>query len=149
VKPIKTCILVADGAHARAFLNDGPGHGISELSEYAANIDLKASRDIDADRPGRTFDSGGQGRHAMESPTDSQRHVKDEFARTLAEKINAAITAGTFDRLVLVAPPATLGDLRQHLSKQSIQNIHGELARNLTQANETDILVQLGSVLAV
>ena len=149
MKPIKTCILVADGAHARAFLNDGPGHGISELSEYAAHIDLKASRDIDADRPGRTFDSGGQGRHAMESPTDSQRHVKDEFARNLAEKINAAITAGEFDRIVLIAPPATLGDLRQHLSKQSLQNIHGELARNLTQASEKEILAQSGRVLAV
>ncbi|GBE44137.1 MAG TPA: host attachment protein [Rhizobiales bacterium] len=149
MKPTKTCILVADGARARVYLNDGPGHGISELKQYAREIDLKASRDIDADRPGRTFDSGGQGRHAKEKPTDSQRHAKDEFARELAETINAAITAGEFDRLVLVAPPATLGDLRQHLSKQSAGKIHGEIAKNLTQAGDEEILAQLGSVLAV
>ncbi len=149
MKPVKTCILVADGAHARAYLNDGPGRGISELSEYARDIDLKASRDIDADRPGRTFDSGGQGRHAMESPTDSKRHAKDEFARNLAGKINAAMTAGKFDRLVLIAPPATLGDLRKHLSKQSSDNIHGEIAKELTQASDKEILAQLESVLAV
>ncbi len=149
MKPIKTCILVADGAHARVYLNDGPGHGISEMKAYARDIDLKASRDIDADRPGRAFDSGGEGRHAMESPTDSKRHAKDEFARALAEKINAAMTAGDFDRLVLVAAPATLGDLRQHLSKQSSDNIHGEIAKDLTHANDREILAQVGSVLAV
>lgn len=149
MKPVKTCIVVADGAHARAYLNDGPGHGISELPAYSRDIDLKASRDIDADRPGRTFDSGGQGRHAMESPTDSQRHAKDEFARELAVQINAAMTAGEFDRLVLIAAPATLGDLRQHLSKQSSDNIHGEIAKDLTKASIKEILMQVGSVLAV
>ena len=149
MKPIKTCILVADGANARAYLNSGPGRGISELPAYTRNIDLKASRDIDADRPGRTFDSGGQGRHAMESPTDSQRHAKDEFARNLAQKINAAMVAGEFDRLVLIAAPATLGDLRKHLSKQSSDNIHGEISKDLTQASDKEILGQVGSVLAV
>ena len=149
MKPIKTCILVADGAHARFYLNDGPGRGISELKKYAKDIDLKASRDIDADRPGRSFDSGGQGRHAMESPTDSQRHAKDEFARSLAEQLNSAMTAGEYDRLILIAAPATLGTLRQHLSKQASDNIHGEIAKDLTQASETDILIKLETVLAV
>jgi len=149
MKPVKTCILVADGARARAYLNSGPGRGISELKEYAKDIELKASRDIDADRPGRTFNIGGEGRHAMESPTDSKRHAKDEFARGLAEKINSAITSRVFDRLVLVAAPATLGDLRQHLSKQSCDNIHGEIAKDLTHAGDKEILAQLGSVLAV
>ena len=149
MKPVKTGILIADGAHARVYLNTGPGHGISEIKEYAKDIDLKASRDIDADRPGRSFDSGGEGRHAMEPPTDAKRHAKDEFARALAEKINAAMTAGEFDRLVLVASPVTLWDLRQHLSKQSSDNIHGEIAKDLTHADNKELLAQLGSVLAV
>ena len=149
MKPVKTCILVADGAHARVYLNDGPGHGISEMKEYAKDIDLNASRDINADKPGRSFDSGGEGRHAMEPPTDAKRHAKGEFARGLAEKINTAMTAGEFDRLVLVAAPVTLGDLRQHLSKHASDNIHGEIAKDLTHANNKDLLAQLGSVLAV
>jgi protein required for attachment to host cells len=85
----------------------------------------------------------------MESPTDSQRHAKDEFARNLAQKINAAMVAGEFDRLVLIAAPATLGDLRKHLSKQSSDNIHGEISKDLTQASDKEILGQVGSVLAV
>ena len=149
MKPVKTGILVADGEQVRVYLNTGPGHGISELAEYAMDIELKASRDIDTDRPGRTFDSGGEGRHAMEAPTDSKRHARHEFARGMAEKLNAAMTAGDFDRLVLVAAPAMLGDLRQHLSKQSSDNIHGEIAKDLTHASDKELLSQLGRVLAV
>jgi len=149
VKPVKTCILVADGAHARAYLNDGPGKGISELTKFARDLDLKASRDIDADRQGRTFDSGGQGRHAMESPTDSKRHSKQEFHRQLSGDVEAALNAGEFDRLVLVAPPATLGDLRQGFSKGSADKIYGELAKDLVKASENELLEQLGNVLAV
>ena len=149
MKPIKTCILVADGAHARVYLNNGPGHGLTEEKKYARNLDVQPSRDIDADRPGRTFDSGGEGRHAMEPPTDAKRQAKQEFHRELAEEIEAAIKAGEFDRLVIVAAPATLGDLRRELSKYVIDKIHGELAKNLIKADGKELLEQVGSVLAV
>ncbi len=149
MNPVRTCIIVADGAHSRAYLNEGPGKGISELLRFSREIDLKASRDIDADKPGRTFDSGGKGRHAMESPTDSKRHIKAEFHRQLSADIEASLNAGEFDRLVLVAPPATLGDLRQGLSKSSAHKIQGELAKDLVKASEAELLEQLGNVLAV
>jgi protein required for attachment to host cells len=140
---------VADGAHGRVYVNDGPGKGITELPKYARQLDLKPSREIDADRQGRSFDSAGQGRHAMEPPTDSKRHAKQEFHRALAQQIEAAVQAGEFDRLVLVAPPATLGDLRQELSKNASDKIHGEIAKDLIKASETELLVQLGKIMAV
>lgn len=149
MKPVKTCILVADGAHARVYLNEGPGKGISELEEYAEQIDLKPSRDIDADSPGRAFDSAGQGRHAMEPPTDSKRHTKQTFHRDLARKIDAEFVAGKFDRLVLVSPPATLGDLRQSLSKTTADKIHGEIAKDLIKASKPELVEQLGEVIAL
>jgi protein required for attachment to host cells len=149
MKPVKTCILVADGAHVRVYINEGPGKGIRELTEYAREIELKASRDIDADRPGRTFDSGGQGRHAMESPTDAKLHVKEEFCRQISKDIESALKAGEFDRLVLVAPPAILGDLRKQFSKTSLGKIHGELAKDLVNASDAELLLQLGHVMAV
>ncbi|MDA7947502.1 MAG: host attachment protein [Hyphomicrobiaceae bacterium] len=149
MKPTKTCILVADGAHVRVYLNNGPNLGIAEIEKYARDLDLKASREIDADRPGRTFDSGGEGRHAMEPPNDAKRHAKQEFHRHIAGDIEAALKAGEFDRLVIVAAPATLGDLRQEFSKSVTDRIHGEIAKNLIQADERELKEQLGSVLAV
>jgi protein required for attachment to host cells len=149
VKPVKTWILIADGARARIFENDGPGHGISELTQHAREIDLKASRDIDADAPGRTFDSGGQGRHAMEPPTDAKKHEKQSFHAELADLLKKSLDKGAYDRVVLVAPPATLGDLRGSLDKTVLNVIHGELAKDLTKVSAHDLPGHLGEVLAV
>lgn len=149
MKPIKTWILVADGAQARFFLNDGPGRGLTELTGEALRNDLKPSRDIDADRPGRAFDSGGQGRHAMEPPTDSKRHAKRVFAARIADKLRKARNAGAFDRIVLVAAPTTLGDLRAELSKDVLALLHGELAKDLTHLKPHELRGHLGDMLAV
>lgn len=149
MKAVKTWILVADAARARIFLNDGPGHGITELTERGVERDLKPSRDINADRPGRTFDSGGQGRHAMEPSTDPNRHQKFNFAKDVASMIAKAHHARSFDRLVMIAPPATLGDLRRALPKTVAGAIYGEIAKDLTQLSAKDLAGHLGDVLAV
>lgn len=149
MKPVKTWILVADGARARIFLNDGPGKGIRELAGHTSAKALKPSREIDADRPGRVFDSAGVGRHAMEPPTDPQRHAKHEFAAMLAQKLKAALDAHEYDRLIVVAAPLTLGDLRKQLDKTVLDRIHGEIPKDLTRAPDGEIAKRLESVLAV
>ena len=126
-----------------------PIRELARVGRFARDLDLKASRDIDADRPGRTFDSGGEGRHAMEPPTDAKRHAKQEFHRELAADIETALKAGEFDRLVIVAAPATLGDLRQEFSKTVTDKIHGEIPKNLVKAGQQELLDQLGTVLPV
>ncbi len=50
----------------------------------------------------------------MAPPTDPQRYAKFAFARGLAERLEeAAAAGGRFARLILVAAPRTLGDLRE------------------------------------
>lgn len=149
MKAVKTWILVADAARARIFLNDGPGHGISELTDHGLERDLKPTRDINADRPGRTFDSGGQGRHAMEPSTDPNRHQKFSFAKEVASRIVKAHHARSFDRLVMIAPPSTLGDLRSALPKTVASVVYGEIAKDLTRLSAKELAGHLGDVLAV
>lgn len=149
MKSIKTCILVADGAHARVFLNEGPGKGIEELEAYSEDKDIRESREIASDAPGRTFDSGGEGRHAMERPTDPKQHEKREFHREIAERIEAAMKKHKFDRLVVIAPPRTLGDLRGEFEKAPAVDIHAEINKDLIKASKSELLEQLGTVMAV
>ena len=40
--------------------------------------------------------------------------------------------AGEFEKLIIVAPPKTLGELRKHYGKQLSERIAGELAKDLT-----------------
>ena len=138
-KSVKTWVLIADGARARILQSDTQGDALQPVPGCEFGIDDLPDRDIDADKPGRAFDSAGSGRHAMEPKTSPHRHRKAEFARHLAEFLEKKRAEKAFDRLVIAASPATLGDLRQTLSKQVKAAIGGEVAKDLTGIPDREI----------
>ncbi|MEM7773998.1 MAG: host attachment protein [Pseudomonadota bacterium] len=133
MKPIRTWIVIADGARARVLLHDRSGGGIRAIETLDFRGPNLPDRDIHADKPGRTFDSVGAGRHAMEPKSDPHRTAKFDFARTLATFLDEQRAADAFDRLVIAAAPATLGDLRAALSPALKAVVHAELPKDLTQ----------------
>lgn len=94
-KATRTWLLIADGSRAKVMEADEQGVGFRNVEDMARSIALPKSRDILADKPGRTFDSVGAGRHAKESPTDPHRHLKREFARTVIDELRQAMLART------------------------------------------------------
>src|SRR3546814_11029566 len=116
MKPTRSWIVIADGAQARILENHGPGKGLVPLPAGVMQKTSRPSRDIDTDRPGRGYNPMGQ-HHTMDSPSDSHREEKRRFADLLANHINAAALDRSYDRLILVAPPKTLGGLPQSLSQ--------------------------------
>lgn len=149
MKPTRSWIVIADGARARILENTGPGKGLNPLPGEEMSKRLHPSRDINADRPGRTHDRMGPQRHAMEPPSDPHREEKRQFAEELAELLNTAARLNNFDRLVLVAPAKTLGDLRQSLDKQAAARVSGELPKDLTKVPDHELAGHLGEVIAV
>jgi len=145
-KPVKTWILIADGARARILQSDGKGEALQPVPGCEFGADDAPNRDIEADRPGRTFDSHGTGRHAMEPKTSPHRHRKAEFARHLADFLEKKRAQKAFDRLVIAASPATLGDLRQTLSKGVKAAIGSEVPKDLTGIPDREIADHLGDL---
>ena len=74
----------------------------------------------------------GPGRHAMAPRVDWHEFEKTRFAKEVATALNKAAGGQAFDRLILVAPPKTLGSLRAGLDKTAATRITGELAKDLT-----------------
>ena len=145
-----TYILVADGARARLYANHGVGKGLQPVSGATHKADLHHhDRDILSDKPGRAFNSIGQGRSAMEPQTEWHRFEKHKFAREMAKVLDAAAASKSFDRLILVAPPATLGDLRTELGDATRKMVTAELPKDLTRHAEQELPQHLGAVLAV
>jgi len=70
-----------------------------------------------ADRPGRTFQSVGRQRSAMEQ-TDWHRLGKERFAHEIAAALIEIEAAHGAHQLTLVAPPAFLAFLREALPVQ-------------------------------
>jgi protein required for attachment to host cells len=149
MKPTRTWILVADGARARVLENTGPGKGVSEVAGMEFAEDALRNREIMSDRPGRSFESADQSRHAMEPPTDPKQLAETAFVTGLVEMLDDKFKAGEFDRLVLVAAPRALGDIRKALPKELAQVVYGELAKDLTKVPNTEMEKHLGEVMAV
>ena len=150
VRKLVTWIVVADGAHARIFVNEGVGKGVHEIEDRAFVGSRKLNKDIQADEPGRAFDSSGLGgRHAMEPRTDPHQHQEREFLRGVVDWISAQPQQEKYDRLVLIAAPHALGDLRGLLPKTLAEKVAAEIPKNLTRGTVKDVESHLTDVLAV
>lgn len=149
MKPTRTWILVADATHARIFENLGPNKGLQEVTEDSVERPIPRTRELGTDKPGRSFDSAGVGRHSMEPRADWHEQAKTEFAAELAHWLGAAHKTRAYDRLILIAPPKTLGDLRIKLDPQVAKLVHAELDKDLTKHSAQQIEQQVASVLAV
>jgi protein required for attachment to host cells len=142
-----TWVLVADGARARLLTRSAKTEPLVPALDHEFIGSNIPSREIDADRPGRSFDSAGEGRHAMEPPTDPKRKRKADFARELAALLDAEAKRGSFDRLVVVAPPQALGDLRAEFSEAVQGLIVEEINKDLVEAPVEELAARLDEAL--
>ncbi len=139
MKAKTTWVLLANGANARIVENTGVGTGVSAVEGMTFGVDIKKSGDIFADRPGRVFDSGGAGRHSMEHASEPVREREKRFAESLCSVLEKKRVAKKFDRLVVVAAPQTLGDLRNAMSAGVAEVVHAELDKDLTHVPNKDL----------
>jgi protein required for attachment to host cells len=142
-----TWVVTADSTSANVFEILKIGGDFRPITEFKhAEGQMKGS-DLASDRPGRAFDSGGTGRHAMAPQVDLKAHEADVFAREVCEFIDNARVKNRFERLVVVAPPDFLGRLRQHISPEANKLVTESLAKNLLGCDGKEIRARLQSVL--
>ena len=88
----KTWILIAHRAGARIFENDGPGKGLKHVDAIAHPEGRLENKALGSDKPGRSFDSHGPGRHALGKEHGPAETVAQEFAHALAARLDAGRT---------------------------------------------------------
>jgi protein required for attachment to host cells len=122
--PADAMVVVADGESARVFRNVGADGALSLQQQ-----ELVTAQNVDDDGP-----SGS-------APTEQSPQQTDEatFAKQLAHRLNHGALTNAYAHLVLVADPQTLGQMRPQLHKETLQRMHGELAKNLTNSPLPDI----------
>ncbi len=126
-----TWVVVADGEKALFLRNDmdaqNPDLNVVSIDEQENPSDYEQS----ANRPGRMNDNGPGQKSALDD-TDWHQLAKDRFASDIADKLYKLAHKGKFDRLVLVASPNTLGEVRKSLHKEVSDKIVAELDKDLT-----------------
>ncbi len=122
-------VLVCDGAKALVLVNDGnrktPKLVTREVYEQA---DPK-TREIGTGKPGRSFNSIGDGRSAYEQ-TDFHDQEEQRFLARLATRLHKAILGGETRALIVVAPPRAIGVLRQEFSDHVRGAVQAEVERD-------------------
>jgi protein required for attachment to host cells len=65
-------------------------------------------------------------------PTDWHLMEKHRFAKDIADRLYVLAHKGKFSKLVVVAPPTTLGDLRKAFHKEVSSRVVAEVDKTLT-----------------
>lgn len=139
MKHTKTWILVADAGRARVLERSGAEKNLSVVAGLNFDHSVPKSSDVVRDSLPRTFDSAGPGRHAIAPKSDPHRSEKLQFAKELAHVLDARLANRSYDRLVIVAPPQMMGDLRTHLSEAVRSHVQRELVLDLAHASISEI----------
>lgn len=139
-----TWVVLADARSAKIMENIGPGKGFTEVS----GTQLKAPSPSDyADTPGQVHSSHGPGRAAM-TRRDPKSIAATAFAQQIAAEMTQCLGRGAYERLVLVAGPHMLGELRAALTDGVRATILAEVDKDLTDVALSDLPKHLADVLA-
>lgn len=114
----QTCIVIGDGSHARLFqaTND-----VAQPWRLLRTIHREHSRE----KTNRSDSHEDRGEH--------------DFARLLVGELEAGRQSGTFARLVLVAPPTFLGQLRSELSPSLTTCVVKSFDKDYTKMSEAEL----------
>lgn len=123
-------VLVADGRKSLFLRNEGDDEYLNLVVEdQRAHADLE-DRELKSDAPGRAMNQVGGGQSTMDEP-DYHQIEEDRFARETAELLEKRVQQDGVGQLVVVAPPRTLGELRQHYGKAVEAKIVAEIDKDL------------------
>lgn len=128
--PSDALVLVGDGRKALFLRNRGSAAQPRLETERVLEQDNPATRDQGADRPGRRADNASH--VSAMSETDWHQLGEQRFAAEVAETLYRARHAGRYHKLVVIAPPATLGVLRKTWHKEVAESLIAECPKDLT-----------------
>jgi protein required for attachment to host cells len=124
-------IVVAD--QAEAIFYDAPSLAArpTEVGRISDPVAHQHDRELASDRPGRSYESVGGARHAIERENDPRQQEAVRFARRISCRLDDALRKGEFDELIVVAGPPFLGLMRSELSRPARERVVHEIRKDL------------------
>lgn len=143
----RTWIVIADAARAKIFVQEKNGAPLVALDkgEFYNRDSSHHTRDLGSDRPARSQESVGSARHAIEPKHDPRRLAAAEFAEDVADYLEQSAVSKRYDRLVIVAPPHMLSDLRKALGNHAEPLVVAEINKDLTKIPLHELPSHLGT----
>lgn len=122
--PNGTIVAVADGEKLNLFRNTGD----------EAELKLAALRVGDVDT-----DTKSGARQSSAANPDASQVEEDGFAAGVVQLLNRQVLSHKAEKVVVVAAPRALGEMRKHYHKELQAALIGEVAKDLTGHSTQDI----------
>ncbi len=131
-------VVVADGERALFLANEGTTATPKLQVQFEMQQENPLTHEQGTSRPGRMNDATTGHKSAVEQ-TDFHRLAKERFAVEIAERLEAQAEKGSYDQVLVAAPPMILGELRKSFGPKSRERIIGEVDKNLTKHPPAEI----------
>ena len=131
--------MVADSARVRFF---SAGSATAPLVPFHQLVHPEArlhDKDMKSDRPGRAFDSYGEGRHATGTSVSPKEQESIRFAKTIADYLEQGRVGDRYESLVLVADPRFLGHIRDAIPSEVAKLVSLEVDKDLSMEKDAEI----------
>ncbi len=138
-----TWVIAADSSSAKILKADsriGPLHEVETLLHPEGRLHEK---ELTSDLPGKALNSDGQGVHGIDSSTTPKKKEMIAFADRIAGHLEHEHNAGKFNQLIVVAPPAFLGNLRKQFPDPLARLVVLEIDKNIEHQTVDQIRKQL------
>jgi protein required for attachment to host cells len=127
-------IVVADQAEAIFYDTPSLQAQPKEVAHISDPLAHQHDRDFSSDRPGRSYESVGGQRHAIEREDDPRQREAVLFARRISRRLDEARRKGEYDELIVVAGPPFLGLMRKEMSRPTRERVVHEIRKDLVHS---------------
>lgn len=123
-------VLVADGRKILFFRNKGDRAFPKLETEVVKVQDNPADRDQSSDMSGQAPTPGSA--QGTMGKTDYHEQEEAHFAAEAANLLKRRALANEYEKLIVVAPPTALGEIRKRYHKEVEARLVGEIAKDLS-----------------
>ena len=132
-------IVVIDSGSARILALAKNGKGLETLREMHSADAHRKTHDLVTDRTGRSFESSGPTRHAVEAKSDPHERAKEHFIGEVARTLEQENQSSGFDDLVLVVTRAQASTLQDALNEATRAKVHAVIKKDLVKTPNAKI----------
>lgn len=126
-----TWIVAANSSIAKIYLAEN-NKEITEIESLTHPESRMKGIELGTDKPGKSFDRVGTGRHFMKETEGMKEHEATVFAKQIAEKLEKAFHEGRLKKLYIAASPHFLGILRKEFRSPMEKIIVTEIDKDLS-----------------
>ncbi|HYG87720.1 MAG TPA: host attachment protein [Azospirillum sp.] len=148
LKHARVWFVLADGARARILdYRMGREGRFEEITREESEDVQRRARQRANDLSGRNFMNSPDTRHTAGSRNDPHAQAKIRFEHQIAHLVNQAAARNAFDALVIVAPPHTIGTLRQALCAAAKERLLRQATGDLLGMPDPPLFDRLSAML--